>query len=298
MSKTKFDPYKYVTNRIVKYFESSDKPNWKAPWQGMNLPRNADSSRYYNGINILILWIRMQEEEWDSSLFLTFNQIKKIAEKFPDEKCNVIKGSKSESICFWKPITRKDNETGEETTFPILRLYRVFNVNQVECSDKVRSILTRHSSVITFEDERDQIAEVEDFLNALGSAVTHKGTKAAYNYVKDTIVMPPMKKFRSTDSYYSTRFHEEAHRTGHETRLNRELKNKFGEEAYAFEELVAEISSAFLCSMFGFQQDGLQHPEYVKVWCKRMKGDKFTIFRASTLAKDCIEWMQKQHELS
>jgi len=295
MTKKKFDAYEHVTERIVEYFESSEKPDWKAPWQGLDLPRNADTGRLYNGINVLLLWIRMQIEGWENSLFLTFNQVKKVGEKFPDDTCHVSKGSKSEKICYWKRIESEDKETGEKKFFPMLKLYNVYNVEQIECSEQVREYLERRASSFTFEDEREAIDACEEFLANLGSMVYHKGTKAYYFPKADTIHMPKLERFVSSEAYYSTRFHEEGHRTGHESRCNRDLKNRFGDDAYAFEEMVAEIASAFLCARFNFASE-LQHPEYVTHWCRRAREDKHAIFKAASLAKKAVEWMDDQQE--
>jgi len=293
MSEKKFDPYEHVTNRIIEYFESSDDVEWQAPWQGLNVPHNAHSGRGYNGVNVLLLWIRMQEEGWENALFLTFKQLKQVADKFPEQQCNIRKGSKSESVCFWKRIESNDKETGEKKIIPLLRLYRVFNIDQVEASDEVRKELMKHAGAFEFEDERERDEELEAFLAHLGSKVLHRGNKAAYFPKSDKIHMPKIDKFKSSESYYSIRFHEEAHRTGHESRLNRKLENRFGSDAYAFEELVAEMSSAFLCARFGFNST-LQHPEYVKHWTKRMGEDKYAIFKSSSLAKDVLDWMDEQ----
>ena len=295
MAKAKFDPYEHVTKRIVDYFESTtETTKWKAPWQGNAIPANAITGRPYNGINVMLLWIRMREENWEHPLFLTYRQAATLAKANPDETCHVRKGSESESICFWNMIKRKDKDTDEEKTIPMLRLYRMFNIDQIETSDAMREALLKHSDAsFEFEDERDAIEAVEEYLEMLDSDVTHKGTRAFYTISKDSITMPKMERFASSEAYYSVRLHEEAHRTGHESRCNRELKNRFGSDAYAFEEMVAEMASAFLCTRFNFTAT-LQHPEYVKTWCKRMKGDKYAIFSASSLAKKALAWMDEQ----
>jgi antirestriction protein ArdC len=290
----KFDPYQKVTDRIVEYFESSEQPNWKAPWSGNSMPMNALSGREYHGINVLLLDARMHEEEWDHPLFLTFKQVQALAKANPEEKCHVRKGSTSEAICFWTRVTRKDKETGEEKVIPILRMYNVFNVAQVECSDSIREILL-DNAVHGKLDENDRNMMVDMFLDNLGSNVRHHGNRAYYHIVEDTITMPPFTSFASKEAYYATRLHEEAHRTGHESRCNRDLKNRFGSDAYAFEEMVAEITSAYLCTRFGLEST-LQHPEYIKIWCGRMKGDKYAIFTASSLARKAMAYMDGEQD--
>jgi antirestriction protein ArdC len=88
------------------------------------------------------------------------------------------------------------------------------------------------------------------------------GDKAFYVPAKDYIQMPPMSAFENVSSYYATIFHELGHLTGHENRLDRNLTTRFGTEAYAAEELVAELTSAFLCAELGVQVE-LRHSGYI-----------------------------------
>ena len=86
------------------------------------------------------------------------------------------------------------------------------------------------------------------------------------------------------------------HWTGHESRLDRTFGKRFGDDAYAFEELVAEIGSAFLCAAHGVATDNLQHPEYVANWLAVLKDDKRAIFTAASKAKIAAEYLAGKAE--
>lgn len=286
-----FDPYEHITNIIVEYFEKNQgqQNGWKSPFACPNLPRNAVTGRFYNGINILLLWARMREENWTFPLFLTFDQARKLS------GCVVKKGSKATQVCLWKIVQKKHDEDSSEefeSSYPILRIYYVFNVEQIEAED--RSELLKHFN-FELKTHEERNGEIEKFLSSIGSDIRVGGNRAYYDWKHDYIQMPTEGLFREIEDLYATRFHEEAHRTGHKSRLNRGIENSFGTSEYAFEELVAEIAAAFLCADFNFEAT-LQHPEYVRVWCKRMRGNKYEIFRASTKAKQAVSFLKGSEE--
>ena len=80
------------------------------------------------------------------------------------------------------------------------------------------------------------------------------------------------------------------HWTGHETRLNRKIMNAHGSEGYAREELIAELTAAFLCAELGIDGE-LQHPEYIGSWIRVLKNDKQAIFKASSAAKKAADYL-------
>ena len=101
--------------------------------------------------------------------------------------------------------------------------------------------------------------------------------------------MPPFKNFEKSTGYDSTLLHELTHWTGHKSRLERDFTGRFGSEAYAFEELVAEMGAAFLCVQLGVKENILQHSSYIESWLKVLKADKRAIFTASSKAKQASE---------
>jgi antirestriction protein ArdC len=214
----------------------------------------------------------------------------------------VKKGTKGEQVCFWKRIEVKDDEAKDgKKTIPLLRLYTVFNIAQLEMKPEVREYLERHATPLVEQDnDGKEIEEVETFLNTIGSKVAHGGERAYYTPATDSIGMPHAYTFATMHTYYATRFHEEVHKTGHESRLDRDLKNRFGSDAYAFEELVAELGASFLCADFGiYQSEWRHHAEYVRVWVTRMREDKHAIFKAASLSNQAVNhlWEMQPEDL-
>ena len=70
-------------------------------------------------------------------------------------------------------------------------------------------------------------------------------------------------------------------------RLKRDMSGRFGNQAYAFEELVAELGSAMICGALGLEQKPREdHAQYIKGWLSCLRNDnKFVISAASHAQK-------------
>lgn len=135
------------------------------------------------------------------------------------------------------------------------------------------------------------IEQAEDRIVKTGAAITHGGDAAFYAPGPDRIQLPHKASFDNEASYYATAFHELTHWTGAKTRLDRELsKGKFGNPAYAFEELVAEMGAAFLCQDYGIQGE-LRHAGYIQSWLKACRDDSRAIFKAAALAQKAADFI-------
>jgi antirestriction protein ArdC len=108
---------------------------------------------------------------------------------------------------------------------------------------------------------------------------------------EDRIQLPERELFADAGSYYATALHELVHWTGHPSRLGRELGRRFGDAAYAVEELIAEIGSAFLCAACRLE-GRLQHAAYVAEWIKVLKADKRAVFTAAAKAQQAADYLQ------
>ncbi len=138
-------------------------------------------------------------------------------------------------------------------------------------------------------------AACDRFVTDTGAEIAHGGSVACYRRGPDDIRLPHPKAFRDMGAYYSTAFHELTHWSGHKSRCDRDLSGRFGADAYAAEELVAELGSAFLCQRLSV--DGtLQHPEYVGNWLEVLRIDKRAIFTASSKARTACEFMLARTE--
>jgi antirestriction protein ArdC len=105
--------------------------------------------------------------------------------------------------------------------------------------------------------------------------------------------MPPLQAFISERAAYSTLLHEVAHWTGAKHRLDRNLSNRFGNAAYAMEEMIAEIASAFLCSHLGVEQDIPDNASYIASWLDVLKSDKKAIVTAASKAQEIVDYVLK-----
>nr|WP_221893249.1 zincin-like metallopeptidase domain-containing protein [Pusillimonas minor] len=134
----------------------------------------------------------------------------------------------------------------------------------------------------------------ENFLLASGAAITHKGGRAFYRPSTDEIYVPPREAFTTPENYYATVLHELTHWTGHASRLDRNFSktSRFGDESYAFEELVAELGAAFLVGHFGFVAATVEnHASYMASWIKVLKNDKNAIFTAAKHAGAAMDYL-------
>ncbi len=274
---------KEVTDTIIKALEAGTAP-WVKPWTAANsgLPMKQDTGQAYRGINILLLTLAgfaFTSNEW-----YTFKQAK-------TRGGNVRKGEKGTMIVFWKMLkkTEEDPFTGEETEkiIPMLRQFVVFNRDQIEGLPELEL-----EEVPDFERHE----EAEMTIAGSGASIKYGTNAAFYRPTSDSIGMPNREAFDNPESFYATSFHELTHWTGSKSRLDRDLhKGIFGGEEYAFEELVAEIGSAFLCAEHRI--DGqLQHPSYIAHWIKGLKEDQNAIFRAAKLAQAAADLINEGEE--
>ena len=284
--KTVVDIYQMVTNKIISALESGVKP-WACPWDRTQefgqLPLNFKTKNHYSGINILLLWSETVEHGYSSPYWLTFNQAKEMGG-------NVIKGNKSTQLVFYKPWER-ENAEGEKEIIPMLKPFNVFNLDQIEGIEK--PVIKPSLELINGSCFIDNV-DAENIINDTKIVIYHSGNKAFYRPSTDEITMPPKALFHHSDNYYSTILHEITHATGHKKRLDRSMAGRFGSSDYAFEELIAELGSAFSCAELGIFGNGeTQHACYIASWLKKLNEDKKFIFKAAASAAKAHRWIFK-----
>jgi antirestriction protein ArdC len=276
------DLYQEVTDRIVTAIEAGTLP-WVKPWSVASEPRpiNASTLRPYRGINCILLGLEAQLQGYARSRWLTYRQANELG------AC-VRKGARGTTIVFYKPLqVPADKGAGTEPVetrvIPLLRAFVVFNVEQVE---GLPGELTSDAGSPSWEAH----AEAEALVGRSGAAVKHGTAAAYYSPSSDSVYLPDRHAFADQAAYYPTLLHELVHWTGHPARCARDLVGRFGDAAYAMEELVAELGSAFLCAHCHI--DGrLQHASYVASWLKVLKNDKRAIFTASTKAQAAADFL-------
>jgi antirestriction protein ArdC len=137
-------------------------------------------------------------------------------------------------------------------------------------------------------DQRD--ATIDEFLASSGATIREGVGEAYYRPGDDVISLPRFEAFKNAAHFYSTAFHELGHWTGHKSRLARDLRHRFGDRAYAAEELVAELCSAFLCAEFSVDGD-LRHAGYIQNWIGLLKADSRAFFTACSKAQAAADYL-------
>jgi antirestriction protein ArdC len=273
--------YEIITETIIQKLQQGVIP-WRKPWSGGGLPKNFVSQKTYRGINLILL----NNSEFSSPFWLTFNQADEIGGR-------IRKGQKSTIVVFWKWLNITDvNEEDKsiDKQIPFLRYYRVFNIEQTEGIDYA----TAHNAL-----DFKPIDRCERVVNEMPERppIIHKGTRAFYSPAKDCIRMPPAGHFLSCEEYYSTLFHEMAHSTGHERRLNRKSLSDyapFGSKTYGIEELVAEFSASFLCGHTGIDQATVDNSAgYIDGWLRKIREDKKMLIYAAAKAQKAVDYILK-----
>jgi antirestriction protein ArdC len=279
------DIHAEITGKMLAQLQAGTIP-WLKPWTTTagysGFPRNAISRRAYSGVNVLILWCEADEKGYASSEWLTFKQAL-------DKGGHVRSGEQGTQIVLLKRLDKTEvSDTGEETTksFSMLRTFTVFNVSQCDGLN-----LKGYEATLTGGATEDGLSV--DFMNAVRATkipFNHGGDRAYYSPTLDRIQMPELASFKDAGSYQATLAHELGHATGHKSRLNRQFGEGFGTPKYAFEELVAELCSAFTCAEFGLQGE-LRHADYLGHWIQVLKNDNKAIFSAASKASKAVAFL-------
>ena len=283
------DIYQTVTDKIVAMIEAGAGA-WHMPWHGdgLTLPRNPLSGTRYRGCNVPLLWSAAMAKGYQSHQWATFKQWQKAG-------AQVRKGERSELVFFWKRFGPAEGDEGagdgdgrSGRARYMARAYNVFAVEQVD------EYGVQPSLPLDGLAEGNRIAVAEGYFSSIGATVRHGGGKAFYAPSHDAIQMPEFRQFFDAVSYYATLGHEHVHWTGHAARCNREFGKRFGDRAYAFEELVAELGAAFLCAGLGLANAPRpDHAAYLDSWLKVMREDKRAVFTAGARAQAAVDWLDK-----
>lgn len=275
--------YEDITARIVEAIESgaATPGGWRMPWHGAptgGRPSNVASGRAYQGINTLNLWIEAQAKGYGSQVWGTLKQWNAAGAK-------VRRGERSAPVVFWKDLPRRDaNQEDEEADRRfVLKTSAVFNAQQVEGWDGAPPAPidgpTAHAGVLHLVDN----ARID---------MRFEGHRAFYHTVLDFVSVPPPSVFFTQAGFASTLLHEACHWTGHKSRMAREFGKRFGDGAYAMEELVAELGAAFLCADLGVQNEPRDdHASYIAGWLRVLKSDPRAVFTAATQATKAAEYL-------
>ena len=279
------DVYQIVTDKVVELLEKGVAP-WRKPWTTRNYepPKNFISGKEYQGINTFLLSCA----PYSSPYWLTFKQAH-------DKGGHVCKGEKGMPVVFWKMYEKEDKtaEDGKKVT-PILRYYTVFNAEQCEGIG-----FPEVEQPETFNNNPIEEAEAVQLAMPNRPHVEFGGDMAFYRRSTDTVRIPERSRFEKVEEFYSTLFHELAHSTGHEDRLNRAgivESHFFGDATYSKEELIAEMTSAFLCAHCHIETTTIENSAaYIQGWIKALKGDKRLAVTAASAAQKAANFILNIH---
>jgi antirestriction protein ArdC len=283
-ARMKRDLYSEVSARIIAELQKGAAP-WVKPWSaspGANTPCNAVSNRPYSGCNVVLLWMA-QAAGYRTPRFLTFKQALELGG-------NVRRGERGTKVYFVKQLQVHDEDADDNVSarlIPMMREYTVFNVDQ--CENLPNEINTGKPVCVRNPDIRDELADA--FLRSTGADIGEGHGEAYYVPSRDFISMPAFAGFKGADHFYNVAFHELTHWTGHKSRLDRDLKSRFGSRDYAAEELIAELGAAFLCAEFGFDGD-VRNAGYIASWIELLKADKRAFFTACSQASKAADYLR------
>lgn len=283
------DVYQKISDRIVAELERGVRP-WLKPWstghgEGRITRPLRGNGIPYQGINVLMLWSEAIEKGYASPIWMTFKQAQALS-------AHVRKGESGSLVVYADKIirTETDTATGEEAehAIPFMKGYTVFNTEQIDGLPK-----HFYPKPTPRGEPMARIARAESFFAATGARVVHGGNRACYVPSTDNVHMPCIDFFRDSESYYATLAHEVTHWTRHESRLNRDFgRQRFGDEGYAMEELVAELGSAFLSADLELTPEIREdHAAYIASWIKMLKDDRRAIFTAASHAQRASDFL-------
>lgn len=286
--KDRTDLYSEITDKIIAELAVGRAP-WVQPWGSaagmapLGMPKNAATDRRYTGINVLILWGAVIEHGFTGQSWLTFRQALSLGG-------HVRKGERGTTVVYADRFTpqderRKASETGDEArSIAFLKRFTVFNVAQ--CEGLPEELMAAAPPVET----ELVLPQVEALIRATGLDFRIGGDRAFYQPRLDYVQVPPPQAYFEPINWHRTALHEVSHASGHLSRLNRDLSGSFGSKKYAFEELIAEISAAFLCASLGITPT-VRHADYIGSWLEVLHDDNKAIVRAASAASKAADFI-------
>jgi len=268
-----------LTAAVVSQLENGRVP-WQRPWRSdYSNATSLATGKSYRGFNAL--WLGFAGEEFDGpNLWVTFNATRAAGGK-------VKKGSKSQPVALWK-FLKKTDENGEEVTIPLLRYFNVFHVAQTE-GLVIPAKYTVEREPIQIEAAVPQV--LAGYVD--GPTLDYRGNAAYYRPSTDEVVLPHVDQFHDGAVHAQTLFHELIHSTGHSSRLDRFGKYGVpgvrGGEAYAAEELIAEIGACLLASEVGVEARVENSAAYLRGWLEVLKDDPSLLITASGKAQKAVD---------
>lgn len=277
------DLYQTITQQIIAGIEAdASAATYQLPWHcngGTSVPLNAISGRRYRGINTLLLWAAAGKAGYSTGEWATYRQ-------WVAAGAQVRKGERATVVLLWKSFAGQDDADPRDESCAqrrmLARAFYVFNVAQVDGYSTPQRELP--------DAARSEPADA--FFAAQPATVWHGSDSAFFDPTSDTVSLPSFTAFVSAEAYYSVFAHELTHWTGTKARLDRDLSGRFGSEAYAMEELVAELGAAFALGHLGLAAAPRDdHACYIASWLSVLRGDSRAIVTAAGRAQTAADYL-------
>lgn len=277
------DPHAEIAALILADLEAGVRP-WTRPWltgSPVSRPLRHDGEPYH-GVNVLTLWVRAARCGYARPIWMTFRQALSLGGV-------VRKGEKGAPVVYAAPVAAADDSDDQPERRrggSFLKRYTVFNLDQIEGLDDRYPPPVRPAFA-------DRIRHAERYFAATGAQIRAGGDIACYRPDADTVHMPAFEAFLDAEAYYAVLAHELVHWTGHASRLDRDLTlGRFGDEAYAREELVAELGAAFVCADLGLTLEPRpDHAAYIASWLRVLRNDTRFIVAAAAHAERAARFL-------
>ncbi len=286
-----------IINAIEKGAGTFEMP-WHARKRPLLRPANAATGTAYRGVNILTLWVEQEERRLSTNLWATYRQWQELG-------AQVRKGEKATPVVFTSVKEATESLEGEKEPEPddklkrrrkyLSKWYAVFNADQV---DDWESPHAAHGPAVPL------MPSAEKFIEMVNATTIRSTSRACYRVIDDVIECPPIDAFKGSststalESYYATLLHEHVHWTGHTSRLNRPFGKSMDDEAYALEELIAELGSAFLCADLNVTNEPRpDHAAYVQTWLRQIKENPLSLFVAASKAERAVTYLHDLDEM-
>ena len=273
--------YAAITEKIIANLETAG--SWKKLWQ---IPSPVSlNGHYYRGINRLIL----SSDPFKSRVYGTFQQIRANGGK-------VRKGEKATVVVFWKMSVNKDEVTQETKRMFLLKYFHVFNTEQADFDEQGLTKIDQLQSLVE-EKHNESHVEAEEIIagykNKPDIHFSDKDDRAYYSPMADMIYIPKMKYFANSSEFFKTLYHEGIHSTGHPKRLNRfdGISNRFGDEPYSKEELVAELGAAYLAEIAHLELNIRNSAAYISGWASKLMDNQKWILWAASRAEKAADYI-------
>ena len=279
--------YQEITSKIIAELEEGRLP-WVQPWGStvrapLAMPANAATGRRYSGINVLILWGAVVQHGFPSQSWLTFRQALGLGG-------HVRKGERGTTVVYADRFVPEDEreraqrDGDEAQAIPFLRRFTVFNADQCEgLPEAVAATAPPAPDGLI-------LPQAEALIRATGAELRIGGDRAYYDVRHDYVPVPPPQAYFEAIKWHRTALHELGHWSGASHRLARDLSGSFGSKKYAQEELVAEMTAAFLCASLGIVPT-VRHADYIGSWLEVLREDDRAIVRAASAASKAADFL-------